>query len=79
MKVKAATTDKEDLRRILNSRQVTELLGVNVVTLWRMCRDGRFPAPIKLSIRKNGWPSAEVYTWIANQPRANYGGDRTAA
>jgi predicted DNA-binding transcriptional regulator AlpA len=79
MKPKAATMDKDSPRRILNSRQVTELLGLNAVTLWRMCRDGRFPAPLKLSIRKNGWPADEIYAWIASRPKANYGGDRTAA
>jgi len=49
------------------------MLGLNAVTLWRMCREGRFPAPIKLTERRNGWPANQIEEWLTPRPRANYG------
>jgi prophage regulatory protein len=34
------------------------------VHLWRLCRAGRFPKPIKLSPGRNAWSEAEIADWI---------------
>lgn len=36
-------------------------------TLWRMVKDGRFPAPIKLSERVTAWKIDEVLDWVSSQ------------
>ena len=33
-------------------------------TLWRMVKDGSFPAPIKLSERVTAWRIDEVMAWV---------------
>jgi prophage regulatory protein len=76
MKVREAM-DK-DSRRILGTAEVSRMLGLNPVTLWRMCREGRFPLPIKLTARRNGWPLGQVEEWLAQRPHANYGTAKAA-
>lgn len=39
-------------------------------TLWRMVRDGKFPAPIKLSPRVTAWKCEAVREWISSQGKA---------
>lgn len=34
-------------------------------TLWRMCRAGTFPRPVKLSDRVTAWRCEDVHAWIA--------------
>ena len=50
--------------RILRPREVEELLGVSESTLYRYSRNGNFPAPIKLSPRRRGWPKSVVEEWL---------------
>jgi prophage regulatory protein len=78
MKLNQGAIDR-DPNRVISTGELTALLGVNVVTIWRWCRAGRFPAPIKLGIRRNGWRADEISAWLAARPKANYGGDRSAA
>ena len=40
-------------------------LGIGRTTLWRWCRDGHFPKPIKLSDRVTVWRMADVREWLA--------------
>jgi len=39
-------------------------------TLWRLVRDGKFPAPIKLSPRVTAWKCESVREWINSQGKA---------
>ncbi len=41
------------------------LLPFSRTTLWRLVREGRFPAPVKLSANITAWHAAEVQSWIA--------------
>ena len=56
--------------RLLNSREVADLLGLHPRYLNAMCRAGRFPTPIKLSPADQGqrrWRSSVVEAWIAER------------
>lgn len=46
--------------KILRKQSVLDTIGVSSATLWRMCRDGRFPKPIKLGPNSVGWVDEEV-------------------
>jgi predicted DNA-binding transcriptional regulator AlpA len=70
---------ERDPNRVFSTAQVTELLNVHPVTVWRWVRAGHFPAPIKLGVRRIGWPATLIEQWIANQPKVSYGRDHTAA
>lgn len=44
---------------------VPALVPVSPATFRRMVRDGRFPAPIRYSIRVRLWRADEVHAWVA--------------
>lgn len=46
---------------------VTARTGVPRSSLYRLIKQGRFPAPIKLSERSSAWRSADVDAWIADR------------
>lgn len=35
-------------------------------TLWRKCRSGDFPSPIKVSPQVTAWRAGSVRSWLAN-------------
>ena len=53
--------------RILSRREVAALLGVSMITLWRMVRARRFPRPLRISPGRVGWPARIVLRWIDEQ------------
>lgn len=50
---------------IRKSQLIPWILPVGNTTLWRMCKDGRFPAPIQLSTRLTVWRVEDVRAWLA--------------
>lgn len=46
---------------------VTARTGVPRSTLYRLIKQGRFPAPVKLSERSSAWRSSDVDAWIADR------------
>lgn len=57
---------------MLNIREVERLTGLSESTIERRIRKGVFPAPVKLSARRIGWPAREVKAW-RDQLDANRG------
>ncbi|HEX7689706.1 MAG TPA: AlpA family phage regulatory protein [Burkholderiaceae bacterium] len=52
------------------------LLTVKRSTFWQGIKDGRYPKPVKVSARKNGWPVAKVralFASLAGQADAIHG------
>ena len=45
---------------VINVREVAELLGVNVRTIWRMAQRGELPAPIRLGHRVIRWRLSDL-------------------
>ena len=58
--------------RLLNVREVTELIGVSRSTLHRMVSDNRFPTPIRVGLRAVRWRLSEVLVWMESRPAATY-------
>lgn len=59
-----------DLPPILRMRDVTELVGVSRMTIYRWCRSGDFPPPHRLGARCIGWYREEIEQWRATRPVA---------
>ncbi len=52
---------------LLSKRQVAALLGIHPLSVNRMVRQQRFPAPLKLSSGEGGhcrWPESVVRRWL---------------
>lgn len=50
--------------RIVSSKEVQELTGLSRTTIWRLERNGEFPARVQLSSTRIGWRFTEVQEWI---------------
>ena len=46
--------------------QLLPFLPFGSTTLWAWSRDGRFPAPVKLSPTMTAWHNADVIAWLNN-------------
>lgn len=54
--------------RYLKMKQVTELTGYTAQHIYRMERDGKFPARVRIGANRVGWPLKEVEAWFASRP-----------
>lgn len=56
------------MERILSRKQVVELTGRSATSLWRDCRNGRFPHPRSIGPGRIGWLASDVDAWIKALP-----------
>lgn len=72
MKIK----NKDQLNEInpigmMRAKQVIELVPFGRASLWKFAKDGRFPAPIKVTGGITAWRNADVIAWLEAQSAAN--------
>lgn len=49
---------------IRKSQLIPYILPVGNTTLWRWCKEGKFPAPVQLSRRLTVWRVEDVRKWL---------------
>jgi predicted DNA-binding transcriptional regulator AlpA len=52
---------------VLTDKQVCELVGISLDTLWRLERKGDAPPRVQLSPRRHGRRLADVRRWITER------------
>ncbi len=52
---------------ILRVAEVAKRVGLARSSIWQMVKDGRFPAPRRLSQRAVGWHSADIESWLTSR------------
>lgn len=52
---------------LMTSSQVAQLLNVSVRTLWRMCKAGQFPQPLRWNKKLVRWKGTVVNEWLKSQ------------
>ncbi|MCU6498916.1 AlpA family phage regulatory protein [Rugamonas sp. A1-17] len=45
--------------------QVLLIASFSATTLWRKCRSGQFPKPVRLSANVSAWRVEDVRAWVA--------------
>jgi len=55
--------------RLLRVREVADMIGVGVTTVWEWSRSGRLPKPFRLSARLTVWKESEIQRFIAELTR----------
>lgn len=50
--------------RILRAREVAERVSISTSQVYRLAREGKFPAPVKITENRSGWLETEVNQWI---------------
>jgi prophage regulatory protein len=43
------------------------MVGLGTTKIYELISEGRFPKPIKLSVRSVGWLESEIQGWIKEQ------------
>lgn len=51
----------------IRQSKLVELVQFSPSTLWRRVKDGKFPAPVKLSERVTAWRVEDVHAWMQAQ------------
>lgn len=60
--------------KFVRPKEVLALLGVSRSTLWRLCRDGGFPRPIRIASRRSGFVEEDVERWMEARATRAAGG-----
>jgi prophage regulatory protein len=55
--------DKSGPRRMLNEKQVLQIVPVSPTTLWRLEKAGRFPKSTYISPNRRVWFEDEIIAW----------------
>ena len=53
--------------RLLRLPDVIALVALKKSSIYELIKQGRFPAPVKLSARAVCWPSSAIDRWIAER------------
>jgi predicted DNA-binding transcriptional regulator AlpA len=59
-----------DTGYIRQSQLIPSVVPVSPATLWRKCKAGQFPKPVKLSERVTAWRVGDVRAWLIAQAKA---------
>jgi prophage regulatory protein len=51
-------------RRTIRIRMVAEKTGLAASSIWRLARQGQFPAPVRLSPGCTAWFEHEIDAWL---------------
>jgi len=49
---------------LLSRRRVIAVTSLSGPTLWRRCKDGSFPLPLKIGPKRVAWRAADVQAWL---------------
>lgn len=63
-----STRTSSEPTRLLRAPEVSEITGMARSTIWRLERDGNFPARRKITPRLVGWLSDEIEEWLRSRP-----------
>jgi prophage regulatory protein len=53
---------------ILRKSEVSQMVGLSTVTIWRLEKAGNFPSRVQLGPRCVGWKEEEIDQWIESRP-----------
>ena len=59
--------DLPDSGFIRQAQLIPSVVPFNSATLWRKCKTGQFPKPVKLSERVTAWNVGTVRAWLTAQ------------
>jgi prophage regulatory protein len=57
--------------KIIRKPEVSVMTGLPHSTLYRLIKNGTFPAPFKIGERASGWLLSEVQSWMATRAQTH--------
>lgn len=70
MNTDTLTETNNSVDRLLGWPELQRTVGLSRPMVWRLRRDGVFPAPVRLSKNRVGWLASEIQSWIRTRERA---------
>ena len=58
------------ISRLLRLPEVTSVTGLGRDTIYRLIREGKFPAQRRISDRASAWNEEDIRAWIESRPIA---------
>lgn len=55
------------MQKLVRLPEVIERTSLSRSTIYEMMAQGRFPRPVKLNLRSNGWVEAEINDWLESR------------
>lgn len=52
------------MQKLVRLPEVIERTSLSRSTIYEMMAQGRFPRPVKLNLRSNGWVESEINDWL---------------
>jgi prophage regulatory protein len=62
----------QPISSLITGKQIGALFGLSRTSIYRMTRDGRFPAPCDIGNGKIRWREDEVRDWLRKLPSRQY-------
>jgi prophage regulatory protein len=53
--------------KILRPKQLPEITGISLATIWRLRKRNDFPTPLRLSPKAVGWDQRDIQQWIEDR------------
>jgi prophage regulatory protein len=50
---------------VLRKKQVLAMVGLSASTVYTLQKEGKFPEPIRLSKKAQGWLGTDIENWVA--------------
>ena len=54
--------------RLLRRRQVEEVTGLSRSSIYRLMRNGEFPAPVRVGPAAVRWKVSDITAWLESRP-----------
>ena len=70
-----ASRDEQTLPRLLNKKQVLEIVPLSFPTLWKLMRLNQFPLPRTVGSTVGSrpyWLASEISEWVSSRPQRSY-------
>ena len=59
------------MQKILDKKQVSEIVHLSPTTIWRLEQKELFPARIQVAPGRVGWKSSDIEEWIESRPKVD--------
>ncbi|HDX8590770.1 helix-turn-helix transcriptional regulator [Aeromonas veronii] len=57
--------------KIMRIKEVSQVCGISIPTIYRKIKAGTFPSGRRLSSKTTGWLSSEISEWMQSLPKTD--------
>lgn len=62
---------KKETDRFIRRKEVIEMVGYSASSIWRRCKEGSFPRPVRLGPSAVAWRLSELEEWMRSRQSVN--------